>query len=402
MECSPRLHAPTVAPEALPRALYAATVGELGEAALEGNRYAFQAFDIAVMDRFPTGEADGDDYYVDGPPDAPGVVCLFGVDVDGRSVLVRVEDFRPFFFLEVPWYDPRRTQTAAARELHDEIDSCFPRHAPPCGHRFVCACRLGGYVPPNDGRSTGPRRFWYAKLDFPNIRSMRAMARALRRKFDARVCEDRIPLNLKFADALRSQGGPTGKPLEPCGWVGLTRVNVVGSRDAVSWCDVELHCSMADIRALPGVDLLAPLMVASWDIECISPSGEFPDPDKPEDQIVVIGTSYRRVGQPPRRPGAPEIGGTLRTSHVLRGCDPVPGVRVECFDTEPALLDGWSRTVVQEMRADCLLGYNVLGFDNRYCARRSQYWEHCEFMLLSKLRLEVAQLRTKMLEKRVS
>ena len=61
------------------------------------------------------------------------------------------------------------------------------------------------------------------------------------------------------------------------------------------------------------------------------------------------------------------------------------------------MLVDWTRLLAREMRIDCLVGYNVLGFDNRYCAERSNRAKAHEFFRLSKLRGEVVRLDSRTL-----
>ena len=60
-------------------------------------------------------------------------------------------------------------------------------------------------------------------------------------------------------------------------------------------------------------DECAPLRVLAFDIECISPSGEFPEPSRPGDQVIQISAVLSRLGDE----------GQERHMFVLDGCDPI-------------------------------------------------------------------------------
>lgn len=360
-----------------------ATIEELGEDHLKSCSYAFQLFDVKVMDTLPDDCSEDDEY-----TDTPCVVCVFGVDADGRSVMAKIEGFKPCIFVELPWYTRQAMATSQIKEKFTfEMKQHLGGKLPNYDVRFVCASKLGGYVPPVVGSKEGIHRSLYAKMSFNRISTMSYVAKTLKRKLKHRVCEEKVPAPLKFCDSIRTQ---SGDELQPCGWLGLSEVNVVSCNKS-SWCDVELVCNIRHVYSLPDVNRMAPILVASYDIECISPSGDFPDPEKDDNPVVVIGTTYKRIGTLPQRGDAPSISTTIRTSHVLGSCDKVNGVHVFPHQTEHDMINAWSREITQYARADCIIGYNIFGFDNAYLAKRSLRKTYSELLYTSKLREELVQ-----------
>lgn len=359
------------------------TAEELGTEDLKTCGYAFQLFDIQVMDDLPGDSPEEDEY-----TDAPCFVCVFGADADGRSVMAKIHGFKPCIFVELPWYTH---QPIPASQIKEKFTCEMKRHLgktlPKYEVRFVCASRLGGYVPPMDASKGGIHKNLYAKMSFNNLRTMSYVAKTLKRKLKHLVCEERVPPPLKFCDSIRTQ---SGRELQPCGWIGLSEVNIMHSNKQ-SWCDVELVCDIQHVHSLPDVNRMAPILIASYDIECVSPSGDFPDPTKDDNPVVVIGTTYKRIGTFPQRNDAPNISTTIRTSHVLGSCDNVEGVHLFSHQTEQAMINAWSREITQYARADCIIGYNIFGFDNAYLAKRSQRKAFSELLYTSKLREELVQ-----------
>jgi DNA polymerase delta subunit 1 len=390
MESSNAIHSTeTVAPGMLS----AATREELDPAALDGCVYAFQLIDMKVLDRFPERHIEEHEIEYSAMAEAVPTVCLFGVDVDGHSVLLRVHGYRPYLYLELPWLRPKMDRQQIKKRVINELKRVIGRQLDVNVIQMALetAHKLGGYHPPARGDS-GIASFYFVRLEFPNMFLYQRAARALKTSFGARISEDRVSHTIKFCDAVRRK---TGQACDPCGWVGVRSVDLC--HETVSWCDVELEAAVDGVWALTKVNRLAPLMVASYDIECTSPSGDFPDPDRESDQLVVIGTTCRRVGTLPTRNGAPSISGTQRLAHVLGVCANVRGVDCRMFPSEQALLEDWSTAMAQQIRIDCLLGYNVIGFDNRYCARRADRAGAQDFFALSKLRGEYTKLQTRML-----
>jgi DNA polymerase elongation subunit (family B) len=407
------LHSPlSSVPEALRTAyLRRAAHEELGSEALRGCTYAFQVFGVNVLDSPPDDRELSDDEDDDGDDDDDGrrrggrsafrggdaTAYVFGVDADGNSVMLRVEGFRPHFFLDVDVDNNNSRATTAQKRAEAmlakvglRVDDTRIKVA------SLAARKLGGYVPPRTTDTTEGRVFDFAKISSNSVTGMKSAAKKLRKQFGVRVCEDRVSVAHKFKESFR---GRSGEELSPCGWIGVAGdfLDHVSPADRLSWCDVELVCKESDTLSLHGIDRLAPLMVASYDIECMSPTYEFPNENIEDNRVVVVGTTYRRVGIFPTRKGAPEIGGTRRTSHVLGTCGPVEGVAVHSHGTETELLNAWREEIAEEYRPDCLTGYNVWGFDNKYMFRRACMSPPDDdmFSRLSKFKFECVKLTEK-------
>jgi DNA polymerase elongation subunit (family B) len=71
---------------------------------------------------------------------------------------------------------------------------------------------------------------------------------------------------------------------------------VIEDDDKESRCDIEIH---VDWRALHPIkkDTNAPFKICSFDIECNSIDGEFPQAKREGDCIIQIGASYTKMGQ---------------------------------------------------------------------------------------------------------
>ena len=110
----------------------------------------------------------------------------------------------------------------------------------------------------------------------------------------------------------------------------------------------------------PDQDEVPNFLMCSFDIECYSETGEFPDANKTTDCVTMICLSFQRLK-----------GGSI-TSHVL-SLDAQPHVTtdaiVEKCDTEEALLQQFA-VLVQKYNPDILTGYNIDNFDMRYMHTR--------------------------------
>ena len=238
------IHAPVLPPAELAEACRL----EMGEESLNGCVYAFQVFDIQVMDPDPGDEEDhspgGSDWRCE---KEACVVRIFGVDADGRSVLVQAEGFEIPLFIEMPATKARLPDRELFRRLMNEVQPLFRGgNPPPFKVEFVTAARLGGYVPSAKGGSIG--RHTFARLLFRRCSDYGFAQRVLKQAFGARVAEERVSLALKFCDYFRQRDGVE---VDACGWLGVRaplRLGIASPEGgAVSLCDIEIECS---VRAL--------------------------------------------------------------------------------------------------------------------------------------------------------
>ena len=154
--------------------------------------------------------------------------------------------------------------------------------------------------------------------------------------------------------------------LDPVGWTHVDNpIPVTGdektARPNVSEWTV---ASFRDISMSTDPEVIAtipPLVIASWDIECVSAKGGFPDGANPEDKLITIGTAYMKYG---------ESEPFKNTVHQLKSCDPVEGVEIHAYEAEQDLINAWIEEI-GEMHVDVLLGFNVWGFDSKYIDDRS-------------------------------
>jgi len=153
--------------------------------------------------------------------------------------------------------------------------------------------------------------------------------------------------------------------IDPVGWTRVENPTPVTGDAKTARTNVrEYKANFREIKmsADPAVtSLIPPLVIASWDIECVSAKGGFPDGSNPDDKLITIGTAYMRYGESePFR----------NTVHQLESCDPVEGVDVRAYDSERSLINAWILEL-SEMDVDVLVGYNTWGFDNKYIDDRS-------------------------------
>jgi DNA polymerase delta subunit 1 len=128
--------------------------------------------------------------------------------------------------------------------------------------------------------------------------------------------------------------------------------------DAATACDVNLWApNWRFVTPLDRSDI-APLRIMSFDIECYSSTGAFPDPRNPADVIFQIGMTTKAFGQE---------GFLDRKCLCLKE---TAGPDVECFETEAALLEAFQK-YLQKIDPDIITGWNIFGFDLEFLHMRA-------------------------------
>lgn len=127
--------------------------------------------------------------------------------------------------------------------------------------------------------------------------------------------------------------------------------------------DVFYELNYDEIKAVPNANI--PLLVAAYDIETYSESGNFPVSTNPEDEIIQIGISFRYTND--------LLTNVKRFVFVSGTVTPSAdsSVKFVSCPNEKALLEAFQKCILEE-NPDIIAGYNTFGFDDGYIADRCE------------------------------
>ncbi len=273
------------------------------------------------------------------------VIHLFGADETGAPIRANVYGFRPYFYVELPAND-----STQKRLFKSKLKDALKRKGIPesiVGVEWVSMKKLYGY--------TGGREFPFAKVSVPSIVAFRAIKRIfLETEFNQpifKLTQSGEPLKVYDSNLDPMLRFFHLRDIAPCGWVSL---------DAEPDEDGHLDCQWEEVNPVAAPPMpSAPFLLAIWDIECYSASGDFPVAER-GDPIIQIGVVLVR-------------GGKVEGKHIfVRGtCDEIPGATVHSSPTEKGVLESWAKAMM-EWNPDILIGYNIFGFDERYLWKRAE------------------------------
>ena len=293
------------------------------------------------------------------------LVSIFGKTEDGKSVCVTTS-FTPYFFIKLDL----KTSKQKIQEIYNTID----KKCPECVlcYSMMKSKDVWGFQ--------NNEEFMFMKVDFVNLQMRRRVDSFLKRPlelssgfFKAKVFESNLDPVLRLMHR-------TG--IQSTGWL-ETGDNCI--RSHLARVDTDLFCN--DWTTLKPVarDDIAPFVVASFDIECNSSTGKFPDADVTDDACFQIAVSLCTFGsdEPYER--------------VCLCYKQTDGPDTISFDTEKEMLEAFQK-YIHEKDIDIFTGWNIFGFDLEYIYKRA-FVVGCdpEFFKMGKLKSQECELLIKKL-----
>lgn len=307
-------------------------------------------------------------------------IRMYGVREDGASVSVSVSGFRPYFYIKVPEKWGEKEVGILRSSLIYSVPNCYRTSLVECKllrrRKFYWFCNF--------------KKFNFVRLSFVNLSSFYKYRKVLmvpvnygtygkKRQLKFPLYESKLEPYLRYMHI---------RDIMPSGWVKIRRGDYeMSTGEGKTDCQIELKCDWDKVSPIKK-EGFAPLIVASFDIECTSEDGSFPKPERDGDKIIQIGTTFHRFG---------ETECFYRHIVTLNSCAKIDGVDVEAYKTEKAVLLAWTK-MMKRVDPDFITGYNIWGFDFAYMYGRAiklGCWR--EFGRLGRLRGADAELIEKKL-----
>lgn len=306
------------------------------------------------------------------------IIHVFGRTEDDKSVYCKVKDFTPFFYIKLPNKWEKRTIKSKINILHKWFISSENKKVWKkfrqglIGVDFQEAMDAYGFA--NDKKCS------FARLTFDNTFAMKKFRYMLEQNkinipgatsgdYQFKTYEANLPPMLRWSHIMKISG---------CSWVKTEEYNLVDDEsDKQSYCDIEISISWKGLEPIIK-DFNAPLRIASFDIECNSVDGQFPQARRKGDACIQIGTTYTHLGKSiPYR------------QHIvcLNDTNPVENCVTESYDNEKDMILAWKKEIIKS-DCDIITGYNIFFFDEKYIYDRCEIHLNIkyEMTLFSKLK----------------
>jgi len=297
------------------------------------------------------------------------IIHSFGRCDDGRSVYAKIIGYTPYFYLLLP----KKLQERSAGYLEDMIKKkllnylkgkdnkkVFYKYKPTLKEVQLVKLKCAeGF--------TNDKEYYFVRLVFSNSEGMRKFKsyfenndisipyiEELSKPTKFKLYEANLPPMLRCFHIREISG---------CSWVETKEYKLIENEDEKeSYCNIEI---IVDWRKLNPIkkDHNAPLRICSFDIECNSIDGEFPQAKREGDCVIQIGATYTYLGKSiPYRQYIACLGETASIENII----------VETCETEQDLMLKFLDEI-NNNDCDIITGYNIFFFDEKYMYDRCKY-----------------------------
>ena len=296
-------------------------------------------------------------------------INLYGRTQDEKSVILRVENFKPYFFIELPedWKTSNieafitllndhlsRKKTNATILNDDEYneDEGYKRQII---YKFVKKHKARGF--------TAGKLFPFLVFFFDDTYTFKTLEKVFnedipcasgnpykgKKKFQ--IYESNIEPYIRFNHIINT---------DTCGWI---KINNYETEDK-EYTDIYAIADYSELERYESKNT-AKFKILSFDLECYSADGSFPIASNLENPIIQIGCVFQKYG---------EKDSYKRVMLSLKKCDQFNDVEVFSYETEVEMLLAF-KDLIRKEDPDIITGYNIFGFDNEYLYERVKLFD---------------------------
>jgi DNA polymerase elongation subunit (family B) len=286
-------------------------------------------------------------------------IMLFGKTQDNKSVFVNVDNFNPYFYVEI---DNAWKPNTINKIINDIKAKVYKKGVDKkklqeglISHKIVKKHLFKGF--------TNDELFSFIELKFDNYDAMTAYANVFSRNHELLYISRHrhISFNLyestihPFIRFLHTQN------LDPLGWCKIekSKFKEFDSEHRKGQTDINITCDYNDVIRHESNEILK-FKILSYDIEVMSEDGKFPH-NRDGDKIIQIGMTYNYLGDPEC---------FKQVILCLGKTSKIKGSIVKCYDTEEELLLAMT-SEIKKNDPDIITGYNINGFDWDYLKNRA-------------------------------
>jgi DNA polymerase delta subunit 1 len=261
-------------------------------------------------------------------------VYVFGTTLDSKPITVRLKDFYPFFFIEVPHGWDQNCVYTMREVLGKGVKTI----------EFLKRKKYYGFEN-NKIRS-------FLKLTFWNYKSFTSMRwKISKNKFTISGKEYQFQMYESNIDPILRLTHL--RDILTAGWVTISNYTFENG---------VFECSWKSIGNYSGADhTIANFRVLFFDIEACSEDGSFPNALKKNDRVTQICCINKDIG----------TGEVKKYLFNLGTIDPIEDtIVVQCKSEKKLLLD--FAKFINDTNPDLIVGYNIFGFDNGFLFERAK------------------------------
>jgi DNA polymerase elongation subunit (family B) len=283
---------------------------------------------------------------------------VYGLNSNNENVCVRIDNFTPFVYLELPEHIP--WTAGKAQMLGNKIDSLLGDRKP-LAKKLMFKKRLYyAHLTPNGKRKTFPYMF----VSFSHQSDIRNMSYKIRQPINI-MGIGHIKLKMHEQDASPILQFTSYRNISTAGWIDFTGTRIPED-DQITRCKHEFKVKWKHVSPNTKPTVACPLIMG-FDIEVNSTNpSAMPKAEKPGDKVFQISCVLFRHGDDESK----------MDRYLLTLGEPDPktvgeDTEILMYETEHDLLIGYTQ-FIQEKNPNIIVGYNILNFDIPYMIERAK------------------------------
>ena len=319
----------------------------------------FNAISVTRNKVMQKGEFFPYSWHVDESQEEFTCIRIYGLNKKNENVCVRVDDFTPYVYIELP--TRVRWTVTKAQILGDKLDSLLGRQKPVKKALTWKKKLYGAHIDPD----TGERRlFPYLFCSFYNIKDLTLLSFRLKGAVHV-VGLGSLKLKIHESDANPILQLTCCRKLPTAGWVKF-QGRRIREEEMETLCDYEYQVKCRHLQPFE-CDVVPKPKIMGFDIEVNSSNPSMmPQARKKEDKVFQISCVMAREGDSPDD----------YEKYLLTLGDPDEktvgyDVIVYTYETEAEMLIGFIK-LIREENPNIITGYNILGFDIPYMMARAK------------------------------
>lgn len=286
------------------------------------------------------------------------VMRIYGLNKNNENVCIRINNFTPFVYLELPENIP--WTASKAQLVGNKLDYILGERKP-ITKRLIYKKRLYyAHINKNGKRKIFP----YLFLSFSHKSDIKNMSYKIRRPINI-MGVGAIKLKMHEQDASSILQFTSYQNVPTAGWCDFVGKRVCKDEQK-TLCDHEFTVNWKKIQPNKKNTVAAPLIMG-FDIEVNSTNpSAMPKAEKPGDKVFQISCCLFRHGEDEKE----------MEKYLLTLGEPDPktvgdDVEIYMYETEHDLLIGYTE-FIQEKNPNVIVGYNILNFDIPYMIDRAK------------------------------
>lgn len=296
-------------------------------------------------------------WYLDENETELTVIRVYGLDENNDSICVRITNFTPYIYLELP--ETINWNSSKAQLFGDELDRIL-KDKRPLEKKLMFKKKLYGANIDSNGQK---KLFPFLMCSFACRGDIRTLEYALKRRLTIPGLGNlQIKMHEQDADPILQL--VSCRDIPTAGWISFSGRRIEGDiKDTL--CTHEFDVKWKSLRKVVR-DTLPNPKIMGFDIEVNSTNpSAMPKPEKPGDKVFQISCVISVQGTDEYR------------NYLLTLGEPDPDVvgrdtNIYMYPTEARLLLGFTE-LIREENPNIIVGYNILNFDIPYMIERAKF-----------------------------